>query len=61
MRCEKLKQFRDEVDAALRALRSAKGPLRLHEIEVLTKRPVVASKALVEHRGTCLICANENN
>jgi hypothetical protein len=58
MRCETLKYFQDELETAMIALRSIKGPIGLREINVLTVRIELAHAALVKHRSTCLICAN---
>jgi hypothetical protein len=59
MRCESLKYFQDELEMAVHALRSVKGPLRIREISCLIMRLELAHAALVKHRSTCLICANE--
>ena len=58
MRCESLKYFQDELEAATHAVRSVKGPIRIREMNVLTMRLKLAHEALVKHRSTCLICAN---
>lgn len=59
MQCDRLKRFQGDVDAALHALRSAKGPYRISKLEAIKMRVTVAKRALVEHRNTCLLCANE--
>ncbi len=58
MRCEGLKHFQEELEAAILAVGSVKGPIRIREINVLTMRLELALAALLKHRSTCLICAN---
>jgi len=61
MRCNELKQFQDKVDATVRDIRAAKRPIKLVELAILRATLGVASKALADHRSTCLTCANEND
>ena len=58
MRCESLKYFQDELETAIHALRSVKGPIGIREINVLNMKLKLAHEALVKHRSACLICAN---
>ena len=61
MKCKKLKKFQGDVDAALLALRSAKGPQRISELDSKSESVAEASRALVDHRNTCLFCSNEED
>ena len=58
MRCESLRYFQDELEAATHAVRSVKGPIWIREITVLNMRLKLAHETLLQHRSTCLICAN---
>jgi len=38
MRCDSLKSFQDELEVAVNSLRSAKGPIRIREIDISNTR-----------------------
>jgi len=61
MRCNELKQFQDKVDAANRAIRAARSPLKFVDLAILRAKLALARKEWADHRNTCLICANEND
>ena len=58
MPCDSLKSFQDELEIAVHALRSVKGPIGIREINTLSMRIELAQEALVQHRNSCLICTN---